>query len=77
MTFRTSHVFTILCQGFSLIASDGPTCPNNRIYGLVTIGINWLPGVAAAVHFTSLYRTRQDCKKTLLWACEAELTSFT
>ena len=50
--------------------SDGPTCPNNKIYGLVTIGINWLPGVVAAVHLISMYRTKQDCRKTVLWACK-------
>ena len=38
------------------------------IYGLATISINWLPGVAAAIHIVSMYRTQLPVKKTLLYA---------
>ena len=41
---------------------------DNYYYGLVTIGLNWLPGVVAAVHIISMYRRELKAKKTLIYA---------
>ena len=35
------------------------------IHGVVTIGIHWLPGIPAAVHILSTYRTQLGVAKSL------------
>ena len=37
-------------------------------YGLVTIGINWIPGLVAAIHMISVYRRELKAMKTLIYA---------
>ena len=44
---------------------------DNFIYGMVTIGMNWLPGVVAAIHIISMYRTTLKAKNTLVYAGNA------
>jgi len=39
------------------------------MYGILTIGINWLPGLVAATHVFSMYRRTLPVKKTALYAC--------
>ena len=53
-------------QGYSLCTSDAQ--PEMWQYGIATIAINWLPGLAAAVHIVSMYRTQLSAKTTLLCA---------
>ena len=56
--YKFFHIF----QGVSLIKS---TAGNNEIYGWVTIGMNWLPGLVAATHIVSMYRKTISAKRTL------------
>ena len=49
-------------QGYSLIKSKAG---DNEIYGWVTIGMNWLPGLVAATHIVSMYRKTISAKRTL------------
>ncbi len=50
-------------QGLALLRTDGL-----EVFGLITVAINWLPGVVAAVHLVSMYRTRHHWRWILLWA---------
>ena len=37
-------------------------------YGAITVAINWLPGVVAAIHMISMYRHRFKASKVILAA---------
>ena len=48
-------------QGYALISTEG-----NELYGLITIGINWVPGICAAIHVLSVYRREIAWYKAIL-----------
>ena len=58
-------------QGYSLIKADFDDTHSSRLtwqYGIVTIAINWLPGVVAAIHIMAMYRHNYSAKVILLSA---------
>ena len=52
-------------QGF-ILYQDPELC----LYGLITIAINWIPGIVASLHLVSYHRHELGTKKTLLWCGE-------
>ena len=44
--------------------------PELRAYGILTIAINWIPGVVASIHLLSYQRHQLGLKKTLLYCGE-------
>ena len=42
---------TDFCQGLALLFT-----PGKEVYGIITLAINWVPGIPAAVHLFSMYR---------------------
>ncbi len=38
-----------------------------KVYGIVTLALNWVPGVVAAVHLLSMQRRRLPPERTLLY----------
>ena len=52
-------------QGVELLLNE--EIPN--AYGYATIVINWLPGVVAATHMISTYRTKLPARNTVSIAC--------
>ena len=44
--------------------------PKLRAYGLLTIAINWIPGIIASIHLISYQRHQLGLKKTLLYCRE-------
>ncbi len=42
--------------------------PEKRLYGVLTLAINWIPGIPAAIHLVSMYRTEFPWYCTLLYA---------
>ena len=51
-------------QGFLLYQDRDPEL---SLYGLITIAINWIPGVVASIHLVSHHRHKLGIFKTLLW----------
>ena len=49
-------------QAYALFSSEG-----KEIYGLVTFGINWVPGICAAIHLLSVYRREMAWYKAILF----------
>ena len=49
-------------QGFFLYQD-----PELSKYGLITIAINWIPGVVASIHLVSNHRHELGIVKTLSW----------
>ena len=45
-------------------------------YGLLTIAINWLPGLVAAIHIISMYRHNFKACKTMLAARKIYIPKF-
>ena len=43
-----------------------------NVYGIITIAINWLPGVVAATHMISTYRTKLPARNTVSIACKSQ-----
>ena len=39
-----------------------------EIYGIITLSINWIPGIVAAIHLLSMYRNRLPWHRVLLFA---------
>ncbi len=60
-------VVSDFAQGAALATSEDE---GNRVFGYITIGVNWLPGVVAAVHLVSMYRGKYKCGWILTWAGE-------
>jgi hypothetical protein len=58
-------------QGYQLLQTK-----LNPIYGFITFGIIWLPGIAACVHVISMYRTKFTAKRTLTYAGKDNYTQF-
>ncbi len=52
-----------LAQGIALLTTE-----DRAVYGIITIGINWVPGAAASIHLLSMYRHELPWQKTLLYA---------
>ena len=50
-------------QGYALFSTEG-----KALYGLMTFGINWIPGICAAIHVLSVYRTELVWYKAILFA---------
>ena len=50
-------------QAFQLIFDE-----ELKYYGYITLAINWMPGVVAAIHMMSTKRLEYGVRKTLLWA---------
>lgn len=50
-------------QGATLFTSS-----DTKIYGAIALGINWIPGIAAAIHFMSMYRRHFPMTHVLLYA---------
>ena len=50
-------------QAFQLIFDE-----ELKYYGYITLAINWMPGVVAAIHVMSTKRIEYGVRKTLLWA---------
>ena len=46
-------------------AADGLTLSSTWRYGAITIGINWLPGLVAAIHIIAMYRHHFKASKTI------------
>ena len=42
-------------------------------YGLLTVAINWLPGLVAAIHIIAMYRHHFTACKTILSARKIEI----
>ncbi len=42
--------------------------PEKQLYGVFTLAINWIPGIPAAIHLVSMYRTEFPWYCTLLYA---------
>ena len=66
-----NYVCSLSLQGYSLIISDIDDTKSSRStwqYGIVTIAINWLPGVVAAIHIMAMYRHHYSAKIILLAA---------
>jgi hypothetical protein len=42
--------------------------PEKRLFGIVTLAINWIPGIPAAIHLVSMYRMQFPWYSTLLYA---------
>ena len=42
--------------------------PEKRVYGVVTLAINWIPGIPAAIHLLSMYRQEFPWYSTLIYA---------
>ena len=57
--------------GFILLAD-----PELRIYGIITIAINWVPGVIASIHLISSQGRELGTSKTLLWCCKFLIILF-
>lgn len=51
------------CQGVALFWT-----PEKSVYGVVTLAINWIPGIPAAIHLISMYREDFPWYSTLLYA---------
>ena len=47
--------------------------PNLKIYGIITILINWIPGIVAAVHLYTYQRYDLGPTKTLFGCCKYPL----
>ena len=58
----------IISQGVELLLNE--EIPN--VYGIITIAINWLPGVVAATHMISTYRTKLPARNTVSIACKSQ-----
>ena len=54
---------TDFCQAIALMSNEG-----KEIYGIITLAINWVPGIPAAVHLMSMYREQLPWQKTVLYA---------
>ena len=50
--------------------------PKLRIYGIITLGINWVPGVIASIHLISSRGKELGTRKTLLWCCKFKAIDF-
>ena len=50
-------------QGYALLLT-----PDKRVYGIVTLGINWIPGIVAAIHLLSVYRRELPWYRAILYA---------
>ena len=46
-------------------SADGLTLSSTWKYGAITIAINWLPGVVAAIHIIAMYRHHFKASKTM------------
>ena len=47
-----------------------------RMYGLVIIVVNWLPGIVASMHVLHMYRTKLPAKKTISYTGEFKYQSY-
>ena len=50
-------------QGYALLSTEG-----KRVFGFITFGINWIPGIVAAIHLLSVYRRELPWYKAILCA---------
>ena len=50
-------------QGYALISTEG-----KAVYGFITLGINWVPGIVAAIHVLSVYRRELAWYRAILFA---------
>ena len=50
-------------QGYTLFV-----CEERRVYGIISLCINWVPGLAASIHVLSTYRTIWPWYKVVLYA---------
>jgi len=62
ITVTLGDTITDFCQGFALLMT-----PGKRGYGIVTIALNWLPGIPAAIHLLSAYRERIPWHRALIY----------
>ena len=52
-----------LLQGYALLSTEG-----KRVFGLITFGINWIPGFVAAIHLLSVYRLELPWYRAIFFA---------
>ena len=50
-------------QGYALLTAEG-----KRSYGVITFGINWIPGIVAAIHLLSVYRLELPWYRAIFFA---------
>jgi hypothetical protein len=63
LIISVADVVTDFIQGYTLYNT-----PGTEVYGLVSLGINWLPGLAASIHLVSMYRTNIAWHRVILYA---------
>lgn len=63
LTISIADVASDFVQGISLLKDD-----KLKNYGYGTIAINWVPGLAAAIHCIAYHRRQLGPAKTIFWA---------
>ena len=62
--FSLFDVLTDYWQGVELLLKDEVSWE----FGAITLIINWVPGLAAAIHLVANFRTKLPAKKTVSYA---------
>ena len=55
-----------ITQGLSIIFQEKHE--NKELYGFVSLGILWLPGIPAAIHYLSIYRMKLEWYWAVIYA---------
>ena len=63
LTISVGDVVSDFLQGYTLFNT-----PGKKVYGAISLGINWIPGLAASIHLISMYRSKLPVQKVILYA---------
>ena len=58
-----ADIISDFLQGYTLFYT-----PGKSTFGLISLCINWIPGVVASIHLMSMYRTKLPAHKVALYA---------